>query len=215
MRTANKNFTVEALVAKYHNYVKEHCSKRQDLVRDENGNFVELSTPSSPSGDAGPQLLITLYSMVAGENAKYNIVEPLSKYSSAFFKDALTSEELAYLCEHFREAVSYEFSHQDEWIAGKKIISETPEYIKDMCKSLECFNSKKGDRIYIEDDTLGDIAVQFPQCVILCEGYYEGAALKRIRLFAEGIQYEDVYDLEKESIDLIVAGFGNYPTESD
>lgn len=215
MRTANKNFTVEALVAKYHNYVKEHCSKRQDLVRDENGNFVELSTPSSPSGDAGPQLLITLYSMVAGENAKYNIVEPLSKYSSAFFKDALTSEELAYLCEHFREAVSYEFSHQDEWIAGKKIISETPEYIKDMCKSLECFNSKKGDRIYIEDDTLGDIAVQFPQCVILCEGYYEGAALKRIRLFAEGIQYEDVYDLEKESIDLIVAGFGNYPTERD
>ena len=215
MRTANNNFTVEALVAKYHNYVKEHCSKRLDLVRDENGNFVELSTPSSPSGDAGPQLLITLYSMVAGENAKRNIVEPLSKYSSAFFKEALTSDELAYLCEHFREAVSYEFSHQDEWIAGKKIISETPEYIKDMCKSLECVNSKKGDRIYIEDDTLGDVAVLFPLCVILCDGYYDGAALKRIRLFAEGIQYEDVYDLEKESIDLIVAGFGNYPTERD
>ena len=215
MRTANKNFTVESLVAKYHNFVKDHCTKTVDLVRDEDGNFVELSTPTSPSGNAGPQLLITLYSMVAGENAKHNIVEPLSKYSSAFFKDALTSEELAYLCEHFREAVSYEFSHQDEWIAGKKIISKTPEYIKDMCKSLECVNSKKGDRIYIEDDTLGDVAVLFPLCVILCDGYYEGAALKRIRLFAEGIQYEDIDDLEKESIDLIVAGFGNYPTERD
>ena len=205
MRTANNNFTVEALVAKYHNYVKEHCSKRQYLVRDENGNFVELSTPSSPSGDAGPQLLITLYSMVAGENAKHNIVEPLSKYSSAFFKNALTTEELTYLCEHFREAVSYEFLHRDEWIAGRKSIYGEYSPVKEKYPTLDYIIPRNGDTVYIEDDTLGDAAVLFPQCIILCDKYDEDSALKRIRLFAESIQLKDVNDILEESIDVVIS----------
>lgn len=66
MQTANNNFTVEALVAKYRNFVKENCPKDPEIM-----------DPIDTYPEA--HLLVTLYKRVAGENTDQNILEALSK----------------------------------------------------------------------------------------------------------------------------------------
>ena len=76
MQTANNNFTVEALVAKYCNFVKENCPK--ELAWDpEIGEFPAPMDAIDTYPEA--HLLVTLYKRVAGENADQNILEALSK----------------------------------------------------------------------------------------------------------------------------------------
>ena len=83
MRTADNNFTVENLVAKYRNYVNEHCP--HILFYDENAPV---------DYNAEEQLLITLYTAIAGENADRHILDALSRYAQQYkelYSSALSS----------------------------------------------------------------------------------------------------------------------------
>ena len=82
MQTVNNNFTVEALVAKYRNFVDEHCPKSC-----ESDGVHEFAMPYND--EAEEQLLATLYKRVAGENADSNILEALFKYTEEFYAKGL------------------------------------------------------------------------------------------------------------------------------
>ena len=212
MRTENNtnNFTVEALVAKYRNYVEKHCPK----FSSEFGEF-----PQPPYGNTGEQMLISLYKAIEGANADKKIEEALSEYASSFYKEALTEDEFAYLCEHYTDAVSYLFAHRDEWNAMGKELRHgiSKERMRLVHKYVK---PQKGARIFIADTEYCDLAVQFPNCIV--EGFTgwnykhkEVWALGQIRMSAFGIKSEIVsgeedndtytYTLpEKGSVDVVV-----------
>ena len=67
MSTTNNNtanYTVENLVAKYRNYVKEHCPKTLACHPLEDG-FVEISNDNGSM----ESLLLSLYTAIAGDKA--------------------------------------------------------------------------------------------------------------------------------------------------
>ena len=71
MRTANNtnNYTVEGLVAKYRNFVKENTPKYTTYIapwEDEEGGEVEWPE-SDIDASSDQQLIVTLYSTVAGK----------------------------------------------------------------------------------------------------------------------------------------------------
>ena len=195
MSTTNNNtanYTVENLVAKYRDYVKEHCPKTVDLCEGKDGKLVEVLTPMPPYSNVGEQLLVILYKATTANNADKRILDALSEYEQVFYKEALTEDEFTYLCEHYIEVVSFLFLHRDEWnVMGKELrrgISKerlrlVHEYIK----------PQKGSKIFIADTEYCDLAVQFPNCVV--EGFTgwnykhkEVWAIGQIRLLAMGIE---------------------------
>ena len=204
MCTANSTFTVEELVAKYRDYVMEHCPKS------------DRDTSISPDGNADEQLLATLYSIVAGSNADAQVVSALSSYSQKFMEAALEREELAFLCEHFKEFVAYEFSERDSWNIPCSFW-EAPSYIYDVIKELA--RPEAGQTIFIADAGYGDVASLFPGCTV--KGFtgidnQEIWALGQIRLYAAGVMSEIVcgsldgdcnHTLPKEeSADIVIYG---------
>lgn len=212
MRTANNNFTVEGLVAKYRNFVKEHCPKSCEF-----DGVKEFLMPISPDANADEQLLVALYSTVVGSNADTKIVEGLSHYADKFQKAAFSEEEFTFLCEKFSDVVSYEFAHRKEWFLGDSglhISGERIRFIKEYVKP------QKGDRIFIADTEYCDVAVMFPDCII--SGFtgwkhkqQEVWALGQIRLYAAGIRSEivsgDIIDGKytytlpsKDSVDFVI-----------
>ena len=201
MNTQNNNFTVENLVAKYRDYVKEHCPKTYDVSEwvDENGksHFEEIYTPCSPKADAGEQLLTVIYKKFAGDNAQKDILEALSQFSNAYYPGVLTEEEMAFLCENYKETVEYLFAHRDEWTAGIKyhlntISKERERLVKEYAKQAE------GSTVFIADAEYCDLAVLFPNCTIkgftgLGNSETKTAwALGQIRMWALGIKSEIV-----------------------
>ena len=104
MQTVNNNFTVEALVAKYRNFVDEHCPKSCEF------DGVHEFTMTY-NDEAEEQLLATLYKRVAGENADSNILEALSKYTEEFYAKGLNETELTFLTNNFAEVSTYIFSY--------------------------------------------------------------------------------------------------------
>lgn len=196
MRTANNtnsNYTVENLVAKYRNYVMKHCPKQATFDGDE-----PILAPLLPDGNADEQLLITIYQEVTGTNANKNIVAALSKYANKFYRDALSDEEYIFLCDHFQDVVSYEFSNRTNWYG---IHGEDTPILEERVRLLtESIKPQKGATIFIADAGYGDIAVLFSECII--KGYTgfirnneereEVWALGQIRLFAAGIISEIV-----------------------
>lgn len=216
MRTANNNFTVEGLVAKYRNYVKEHCPKEYVVGEGNDGKMAEDYIPFSPDGNSDEQLLVTLYHMVCGDGAEKEILTALAKYEEKFYKDALSSEELTFLCDCFQEVVSYEFEHRRDWLfhsaqyISKERVRLVHEYVK----------PQKGSTVFIADTEYCDLAVQFPGCIVKgFTGYNyqqkEVWALGQIRMFAAGIKSDVVsgdeingeytYELpEKGSVDVVI-----------
>ena len=191
MRTANNNsnFTVEALVAKYRNFVIEHCPKSCEF-----DGVEEFLMPISPDANADEQLLITLYSAVTGTNADKRILTALSKYADKFKKDGLEEDEFVFLCENFSDVVSYEFAHRHDWFLGDSGRRISEERIKLVKKYVKPTN---GARIFIADTEYCDLAVMFPNCII--SGFtgwnymhQEVWALGQIRLFAAHIPSEIV-----------------------
>lgn len=194
MQTVNNNFTVEALVAKYRNFVKENCPK--ELAWDpETGEFPAPMDPIDTYPEA--HLLVTLYKRVAGENADQNILEALSKYTTAFYTNALNEEEMFFLANHFSKVSTFIFNNfADEyttcWIGR---LSQKVYEIIEKLKKVEA-----GKTIFIGGAGLCDIALLFPNCTI--KGYSEYGffeqlsgdkemwALGQIRLFAAGIKSE-------------------------
>lgn len=213
MRTANNNnFTVEALVAKYRNFVEDHASC--NVIGDDDDLSCMGSLEYGLDGWADYQLLITLYNDVAGDKADSVIQDRLSKYGEKFWKEVLDVEEYAFLLENFKYTVDYIFSKglhfgSDATRNSIHLMMSDISFIK---KAAQYVTAKPGDNIYIENDTLGDGAALFPQCIILCdEKYDDESALKRIRLFAAGIQYKNVDKIEEEPIDIIISGSGWFP----
>ena len=210
MRTANNNFTVEALVAKYRNFVENHAN--YDIIGDDDFGvgFCEYGL----DGWTDHQLLIKLYNDVAGEKADSSILDRLSKYEEHFWNDILTPEEYAFLIENFRDTVDFIFSKGLHY--GSESTRNTI-YLKKgdnsfIRKAAKYVAAKSGSRIYLEDDTFGDGAVLFPQSVILCDDKdNEESALKKIRLFADGIRYKNIDKIEEETIDIIISGSGFFP----
>jgi len=211
MRTANNNsnFTVEALVAKYRNFVEQHASYELIGAEDDFLGSAEYGLDGWPDH----QLLITLYNDFAGEKADSMIQKELAKFSDFFWKDVLDTKEYNFLLENFRETVEYIFSKRLHY--GSDATCNTIYLMMGdthfMKKAANYISAKPGESIYIENDTLGNGAILFPQCVILCEKDDDNSALKKIRLFASGIQYKNVDKIEDESIDIIISGSGWFP----
>ena len=194
MQTVNNNFTVEALVAKYRNFVDEHCPK-ESYWDPKEGN---ISGPFDPIDCyAEAHLLVTLYKRVAGENADQNILEALSKYTTAFYTNALNEEEMDFLANHFSKVSTFIFDNFADkythyWIDR---LSQKVYEIIEKLKKVEA-----GKTIFIGGAGLCDIALLFPNCTI--KGYSEYGffeelsgdkemwALGQIRLFAAGIKSE-------------------------
>jgi signal transduction histidine kinase len=219
MSIAN-NFTVEGLVAKYRNYVNENCPKEYcpGEYKDENGKWHinDSYIPFSPDGNADEQLISTIYKVVATENADTKIVDALSEYLEKYYKAALTEEEVAFLCNHFSEFVTYEFEHRKDWLfhSGMNLSKERVRLVHEYVKPQE------GATVFIADAEYCDLAVQFPSCII--EGFtgfnYKQKrvwALGQIRMYAAGIKSEIVsgeeidgkyeYTLpEKGSVDFVI-----------
>ena len=194
MQTVNNNFTVEALVAKYRNFVDEHCPK-ESYWDPKEGN---ISGPFDPIDCyAEAHLLVTLYKRIAGENTDPNILEALSKYVAAFYTNALNEEEMDFLANHFSKVSTFIFNNfADKYTKGW--ISRPTQKVYEIIEKLK--KVEAGKTIFIGGAGLCDMALLFPNCTI--KGYSEYGffeelsgdkemwALGQIRLFAAGIKSE-------------------------
>ena len=194
MQIVNNNFTVEALVAKYRNFVDEHCPK-ESYWDPKEGN---ISGPFDPIDCyAEAHLLVTLYKRVAGENTDQNILEALSKYVAAFYTNALNEEEMDFLANHFSKVSTFIFNNfADKYT--KSWISRPTQKVYEIIEKLK--KVEAGKTIFIGGAGLCDMALLFPNCTI--KGYSEYGffeelsgdkemwALGQIRLFAAGIKSE-------------------------
>ena len=194
MQTVNNNFTVEALVAKYRNFVDEHCPK-ESYWDPKEGN---ISGPLDPIDCyAEAHLLVTLYKRIAGENTDQNILEALSKYTAAFYTNALSEEEMDFLANHFSKVSTFIFNNfADKYTKGW--IGRPTQKVYEIIEKLK--KVEAGKTIFIGGAGLCDMALLFPNCTI--KGYSEYDffeehigdkemwALGQIRLFAAGIKSE-------------------------
>ena len=211
MQTVNNNFTVEALVAKYRNFVDEHCPKSC-----ESDGVHEFAMPYND--EAEEQLLATLYKRVAGENADQAILEALSKYVADFYIDALKETELAFLANHFSEVSESIFDCLYHNLRTTLDFSlEKPSKVA--YDTLSTAKIGTGKTIFITNSGFGDIAMLFPGCTI--KGYSSEKeicknkvwALGQIRLFAAGIkseikQYSKDTENSQYMADIDIAIFG-------
>uniref|UniRef100_UPI00258B6F6B ATP-binding protein n=1 Tax=Segatella hominis TaxID=2518605 RepID=UPI00258B6F6B len=211
MQTVNNNFTVEALVAKYRNFVDEHCPKSC-----ESDGVHEFAMPYND--EAEEQLLATLYKRVAGENADQAILEALSKYVADFYIDALKETELAFLANHFSEVSESIFDCLYHNLRTTLDFSlEKPSKVA--YDTLSTAKIGTGKTIFIANSGFGDIAMLFPGCTI--KGYSSEKeicknkvwALGQIRLFAAGIkseikQYSKDTENSQYMADIDIAIFG-------
>ena len=197
MLTENSNFTVEGLVTKYLNYVKEHCPKEYYNENGEDG-WAPIHA------DRERQLLITLYIRVAGEQANKVIIESLSEYAkdyNDYYTNALTEEELSFLCEHFSATIEYLFSFTEKWWG----YNLKGDIVSQVCLGLikNNISPRKGETAFIANSGYCDIATLFKGCTIY--GFTgttlndeESWAIGQIRLFAAGIK-SDLIPSKKEN----------------
>lgn len=211
MQTVNNNFTVEALVAKYRNFVDEHCPKSC-----ESDGVHKFDMPYND--EAEEQLLATLYKRVAGENADQAILEALSKYVADFYVDALKETELVFLANHFSEVSESIFDCLYHNLKTTLDFSlEKPSKVA--YDTLTTAKIGTGKTIFIANSGFGDIAMLFPGCTI--KGYSSEEeicknkvwALGQIRLFAAGIkseikQYSKDTENSQYMADIDIAIFG-------
>ena len=206
MRTANNtnNYTVEALVAKYRNFVKENTPMTTYSCEGE-----DFDAPLSDiDASSDQQLIVSLYRSVAKENADTEVLAAMSDYSEHFYINALSRAEFDFLCQNFSEVIEYEFNHRAEWHACTQMpLTDYYEKLKYLIKERVSF--KKNQTVFIPDAGFCDIAMYFKGCVV--KGYtsirahrFEDMdivwALGQIRLYAAGIKSEIVpfIDLNEE-----------------
>ena len=285
MRTANNtnNYTVEGLVAKYRNFVKNSIADWQwelakkayfthfvDIDNDKGKAVLCLHLGNKPSAPyyiewdtnglmgriiktfegcasdrefidglsdfcnrgeserikaymdkldascrADYQLLAKLYCDYAQQNADTRIMRDMSKFSEAFKQDALYQEEYNFLCDHFAEVVSFEFSHETDWFQtheekygldsqSTRLSSWAIEYLK------EIFTTDSQQTIYAIGAGRGEIAQCFSQSEVM--GLGDGGinwALGQIQTYAiigkhsKIVPFKDFTIPEKDSVDII------------
>lgn len=222
MRTANNNFTVEALVAKYRNFIKEHCSKTLACYPVK-GKFVEEEVPNEHG--SMESLILSLYTAAAGDKANKFVLKALGNYSHIFhdnYKEALSGEEYAFLIDNLAPFMDnvvsiYPFS---EILSKPSRTALIPKYL----------SPKEGETIFIAN-TGFDMPCIFPYCKY--KGYFDSDeniekwAFGQIFLFAKGIQSEiDTCEFDEEigyktqlpqknSMDYIVYGAHEDTTYND
>lgn len=199
MSTTNNNtanYTVENLIAKYYNYVNEHCPKSSEASEwvDKEGkyHFEEIHMPFSPEANVVEQLLVVLYKKVEGDKAQKEILDALSKYADVFYTSALSDNEMSFLCDHYEEVVLYLFAHREKWNVGIK--THFGQYSKVRERLVkEYVKPGSGEKIFIADTEYCELAAQFPNCIV--EGFTgwnykqkEVWALGQIRLKAMEIE---------------------------
>lgn len=206
MRTANNtnNYTVEGLVAKYRNFVKENTPMTTYSCEGE-----DFDAPLSDiDASSDQQLIVSLYRSVAKENADTEVLAAMSDYSEHFYINALSRAEFDFLCQNFSEVIEYEFNHRAEWHACTQMpLTDYYEKLKYLIKERVSF--KKNQTVFIPDAGFCDIAMYFKGCVV--KGYTSIRArrledmdivwaLGQIRLYAAGIKSEIVpfIDLNEE-----------------
>lgn len=113
-KTTNNSFSVEALVAKYRNFVMENTPKTLEF-----DGLTEFEFPCDEADRSSDyQLLTTLYKDVLGEKANPQVLEVMSKYLEHFYKEALTDGEYSFLCDNFSAFLDYEFENTKDWNSG-------------------------------------------------------------------------------------------------
>lgn len=206
MRTANNtnNYTVEGLVAKYRNFVKENTPMMTLSCEGE-----DFDVPRSDiDASSDQQLIVSLYKSVAKENADTEVLAAMSDYLEHFYINALNRAEFDFLCQNFSEVIEYEFNHRDEWHACTQMpLTDYYEKLEYLIKERVSF--KKNQTVFIPDAGFCDIAMHFKGCVV--KGYTSIKARRfedmnivwafgQIRLYAAGIKSEIVpfIDLNEE-----------------
>ena len=181
MRTANNTYTVENLVAKYRNFVKENCPK-QLVSCVANDKFVEDEVPNESFSKE--VLILSLYKSVAGENANEFVVKAIEEYVSdykKYYESAFTEEEFSFLAMNFSGFMDC-------------IIKSFPDVFSvqsrlDLVKSY--LSPEDGAKVYLAN-TGFDVACQYANCRI--SGFFDSEeclmrwAIGQIYLFSKGIQ---------------------------
>ena len=199
MSTTNNNtanYTVENLIAKYYNYVNEHCPKSSEASEwvDKEGkyHFEEIHMPFSPEANVVEQLLVVKKKKVEGDKAQKEILDALSKYADVFYTSALSDNEMSFLCDHYKEVVSYLFAHREKWEVGIKTGFGQYSKVRERLVK-EYAKPGSGAKMFIADTEYCELAAQFPNCIV--EGFTgwnykqkEVWALGQIRLKAMGIE---------------------------
>ncbi len=230
MQNVQNNFTVEDLVAKYRNYVNEHCPKEyfcDDYIGEDGKSHTSKGyMPFSPDGDADEQLIVTLYKNVAGENADEKVLSELSKYADKFYLEALTKEELSFLCENFEEAVTFSFLYLEEH-KGSLMYYSIPLQILDIIK--ENAHVRDEASVFVADACNGDVASLFAGYNMKGYTCHRGLgreeelwALVQIRLYAQGtnsnilMNQEGCFDKSYlEDVDCVVWGTAYHTSFDD
>ena len=179
MSTANNNtanYTVENLIAKYREYVNEHCPKQLIPIPEEN-RIVEV-----PDNYHSIELLmLSLYKSVAGDNADKFIVKVFSECVSQIknnYVDAFTEDEYSFLVKNFSEFMDLSITlldvDIDDFLSKQSRVELVQQYL----------NPEDGATLYLANSSF-DLAKYFPNCNY--QGYFCDGEIDL--LIATGLMY--------------------------
>lgn len=206
MSTANNNFTVESLVAKYRNYVNEHCPKL----------FDDYSGKEFPDTDGSMEaLMLAVYKRAAGEDADKNIANVFGDYVSHAcekdYSEALSEGEYTFLCNNFSEFMDIclsQFKDYDpinsDFLSKQSRIELVQKY----------FTPEDGATLYLANSSF-DLAKYFPNCNYqgyFCDGEIDLLiATGLMYFFSKGVQSNMFFPFfnEEEGYKMTVPNKGN------
>ena len=181
MRTANNNFTVEGLVAKYRNFVKENCPK-QLVSCVVNDKVVEDEVPNESFSKE--VLILSLYESVAGNNANKFVVKAIDEYVSdykKYYENAFTDDEFSFLIMNFSSFMDCVIETFPDVFSVQSRIDLVKRYL----------SPEDGAKVYLAN-TGYDVACLYANCKISgffdIEEYPMKWAIGQIYLFSKGIQ---------------------------
>ena len=171
------------------------------------------------NSNADVQLIAILYRTVAGEKCNKYAMKVLSPYIESFSNKVLDTEEFDFLCCHFLEVISYEFSNKKDWIGTSPEelfydlgvpLTRLSSELKDYLNTIE-HSPQENSICIINDFDMSDFALLYPNAVFAGGGNFGlETALEQVRIFAEEritantIPFSESVLLEKKSVDFIV-----------
>lgn len=183
----NKNFTTEAIVAKYVTKVN-NFAKEAGVIDNYNPFSGENMAKFSPH----QQLIASLWFSHDGCPSEHPFLETLSEYINYFRKSILSDEEYSYLLAHYSEAIEYLVSVRDYWSFITLAANDLPKEVGVLSSYI--LSLEEGQTLYLPLCAYGDIAIKFPQCNIV--GTVENeevATFTQIRLDAAGIKSNIIF----------------------
>ena len=195
MTTNNNNYSVKELVAKYRNYVFENAPK--EILFKNNPKLRKEVLASWEDRYPDYQLIGTLYTTVYGIPQKEE--NGLTKYISHYYKEALTEEEFAFLCNNYTDAINEIFTNGVYW-GGIYWGNPKTDYVffsnsKRLELVKEYLQPKEGSFIYIGSHC--DIAEMYPNNTYIFERSgleWEDQTLAKIWLSSKKINPIFSYD---------------------